>query len=201
MIAASIAGCTSTGKTSEWIQLFDGKTMNGWKALDRKGNIDTNADIKVVGGIIEIRATSNVWVLNEKKFKDFELVVEALMPEPPYNSGIGFRCTEGSRQLGYQCEIAGQKSGSIYAIGSGWVWPTDDKTGMDAYFKRAGNCYKEGEWNTFKIRCEGSRIQTWVNGKQTVDTIHDVFTEGSVAIQHHGKGDAYKFRKIQIRAL
>ena len=64
---------------------------------------------------------------------------------------------------------------------------------------------KAGEWNEYRIRCEGPRIQLWINGVQTV-----VYTEpdakiprsGLVALQIHGGGKAeVSYKDITIEEL
>jgi hypothetical protein len=122
------------------------------------------------------------------------------MPESGYNSGIGFRCSGKGKPFGYQCEIDAQKSGAIYAIGKGWKHPAK-KDGWKAFFEAAGDCFKNNEWNAFRIRCEGERIQIWVNGHQTADIKDKTFSSGAVALQHHGKGGIHRFRNVRIRKL
>jgi hypothetical protein len=177
----------------EWQSLFDGKTLDNWEAR-------ATGDVKAVDGEIHILTTSNLWLVHKETFDNFELEVEALMPADGYNSGIGFRCTGDKKPKGYQCEVANKKSGSIYAIGKGWVLPAD-KNGWDAFYKAAGDCFKVNEWNTFRIRCEGKRIQIWVNGHQTADVTDDKYSKGSIALQHHGKGDVHRFRNVRIKKL
>ena len=64
---------------------------------------------------------------------------------------------------------------------------------------------KHDEWNEYKIRCEGARIQLWLNGKQTVDyTEKDekIDRTGIVALQIHGGAKAKAFYKdIRIEEL
>ena len=122
------------------------------------------------------------------------------MPGNGYNSGIGFRCTGAKKPLGYQCEIDDKKSGAIYAIGKGWVLP-GPKEGWEGFFKSAGDCFKKGEWNKFRIRCEGDHIQIWVNGHKTADIKDSRFKKGQVALQHHGKGDVHFFRNVRVKEL
>ena len=63
--------------------------------------------------------------------------------------------------------------------------------------------YHKLEWNKFKIRCVGSHIQIWINGHKTADLKDEKFkfSEGSIALQHHGKGDTHYFRNIRIREI
>lgn len=174
--------------------LFDGRSLSGWEAR-------AEGKVEVVDG--EIRMFSkgaNLWLVHEEEFVDFELTVEAKMPTAGYNSGIGFRCAGAGKPKGYQCEVAEEKSGMIYAIGSGWVWPKGDEQ-TKAFRRMSGGAFRSGEWNHFRIRCEGDRIQVWVNGVQTADVRDGRFRKGNVALQHHGKGDVHRFRKVMIRAL
>lgn len=175
--------------------LFDGKSLDGWTAM-------TEGDVAAKYGEIQLLAKGkNLWLLNDQTFGDFELTVEAKMPKDGYNSGIGFRCTAaGNKPKGYQCEIDRQKSGMIYAIGSGWVWPKGAEQTKE-FYRMAGDAFRDEQWNTFRIRCVGDHIQIWVNDVKTADLRDDRFARGSVALQHHGKGGIHRFRNIRIRPI
>jgi hypothetical protein len=177
----------------EWFSLFDGKTLAGWRAPG-------DESVKVVDGEIHMLSKGkNLWLLHEKTYKDFEIEFEALMPKV-YNSGLGFRCKpQGKKPLGYQCEIDGKKSGAIYAIGQGWVHPAKNQWGE--FSKVAGDCFKNGEWNTFRVKAVGDHIQIWINGHQTTDVRDRRFAEGAFALQHHGKGDVHRFRNIRVKQI
>jgi hypothetical protein len=185
-----------TDEKAGWVSLFDGKTLNGWKANIKK------ADVKVVDGEIHMLSKKgNLWLVHNKDYEDFELEVEAFMPSDDYNSGIAFRCTnKGKKPIGFQCEVWAQKSGSIYGIGKGYVLPEGAKD-WAAFYKTAGDCFKAGQWNKFRIKCEGSKIQIWINGHQTADVESKLFTKGVFALQHHGRGGVHRFRNIRIKTL
>ncbi len=192
---ANAGAAAATIDDNNWIELFDGKTFNGWKAL-------AEGDVTVENGEIRILAKGkNLWLIHDAAYDDFELQVEAKMPVGQYNSGIGFRCTgQAGKPKGYQCEIDRDKSGMIYAIGSGWVWPKG-KEETERFHKMAGDSFKDGQWNKFRIRCQGDHIEIWVNDVQTADVHDDRFRRGSVALQHHGKGDVHQFRNVRIRPM
>lgn len=175
-----------------WRDLFDGTTLNGWTA-------QAAGDVSVVDGEIRMLSkTANLWLVHEEVFTNVEVEVEALMPDL-YNSGIGFRCA-GKKIKGYQCEIDAAKSGQIYAIGAGWVWPKG-KEETKRFADMAGDTFKAGQWNHFRIRNVGSSIQIWVNGVLTADVEDERYTSGSIALQHHGKGDVHRFRNVRIKTL
>ncbi len=180
-----------------WVDLFDGKTLNGWKAKKTGKGVEA----KVVDGEIHLMSKgTNLWFAHERVLRDFELQAEALMPDGGYNSGLAFRGTSKGKFTGYQCEIAEAKSGSIYAIGKGWVWPKG-KEQTDKFNRMAKGAFKTGQWNTFRVVCESNRIRIWVNGTLTADVESDLFAEGVIAIQHHGKGDVHRFRNIRVRPI
>ena len=181
-----------------WVDLFDGKTLDGWSS-------EVEGNVEVVDGEIRILSHSkNLWLTHQDEFSDFELKVEVLVPKSGYNSGIGFRCQahqngKSSKKLaGYQCEIENQKSGMIYAIGSGWVWPKSDEQRKKFEHSEANGFVAE-EWNRFRIRCQGAHLQIWINDVQTTDVVDERFSQGVIALQHHGKGDVHRFRNIRLR--
>ncbi len=179
-----------------WIDLFDGESLKGWRSLAdgqlaaKDGEITMHSDGK------------NLWLLHNRSFTDFELVAEAKMPADPYNSGIAFRCNEtpSGRPSGYQCEIAARKSGMLYGIGKGWIWPDGDQQ-QEQFHNMAGNAFRPDAWNHFRIRCEADKIQIWVNGILTADVADSTFRSGAIAIQHHGRGALHRFRNLRIRPI
>lgn len=187
---------TQVHAESEWKDLFDGQSLKGWVPQVE------GQQVEVKDGEIQLLAVKkNLWLLHSQVFENFVLEVDVHMPEDGYNSGVGFRCAEGEKKIsGYQCEVANEKTGSIYAIGKGWVLPAD-KNGWSQFYTMAKDCFKIGEWNRVKIKCEGSRIQIWVNGHQTADVKDDKFQKGKVALQHHGKGGLHRFKNVRIREI
>lgn len=187
----------STMNSDNWISLFDGKDLSGWSSK-------VDGQVKANNNEITILTDKNLWLLNDKVFTDFELKVEVLMPKDSYNSGIGFRINETakSKPIGYQCEVAGSITGSIFAIGSGWVYPVKKKVGQfDDFHAKTKDLFKKNQWNKIRIVCQGSHIQIWLNGVQTADIHDDKFSQGSIALQHHGKGGIHRFRNIRIKSL
>ncbi|MEJ6602419.1 MAG: DUF1080 domain-containing protein [Opitutaceae bacterium] len=185
--------CWSRQPDEGWINLLDGESLAGWTP-----NFD-DQQIEVKDGAIEMLAVKkNLWLVHDEVFTDFELEGEIKAPLENYNTGIAFRCDE--TPIGYQCEIFDRQSGSLYAIKQGWIFP-ESKDKLESFYAIAGDAYKPGVWNHYRIKCVGDHIQIWVNGNLTTDVRDDSFTSGRVAIQHHGKGDVHYFRNIRIRSL
>jgi hypothetical protein len=55
-----------------------------------------------------------------------------------------------------------------------------------------------GQWNDYRIRAEGPRIQLWLNGIQTVDYTEkepNIDSKGIIAVQIHGNATSKVFYK------
>src|SRR5262252_5940328 len=73
---------------SKWINLFDGKTLNGWK----KGA--GNAEYHVENGAIvgtTVMPSPNSFLVTENEFDNFVLELEAKIDDTTSNSGIQLR--------------------------------------------------------------------------------------------------------------
>ncbi|MEN8694996.1 MAG: 3-keto-disaccharide hydrolase [Akkermansiaceae bacterium] len=170
---------------AEWVDLFDGKTTDGWTPRNKVIRFEAK------DGELHLLSKTNVWVMTELEMGDFEAELEVLLPkEEGFNSGLAFRCQgKKGKPKGYQIEIDRKLPGGVYGIGlGGWL-------------SRAQGKIKEGEWNHFKVQAVGPRIQTWVNGVLVSDLKNTKQLCGSFGIQHHGKGGVVKFRKMRVRAL
>ncbi len=115
------------------------------------------------------------------------------------NSGIFIRSTvDGTTVNGWQVEVApkGHDTGGVYeSYGRGWlIKPAPEK---DA-------ALKEGEWNHMKIRVEGDKITSWLNGTEMITlTDEKIGTgEGGIALQiHDGGGIKVKWKNIKLTEL
>jgi hypothetical protein len=62
-----------------------------------------------------------------------------------------------------------------------------------------------GEWNDYRIRAEGPRIQIWLNGVKTVDyteTEPGIDMNGIIAVQIHGNATSIvQYKDLLIEEL
>lgn len=130
------------------------------------------------------------FVVTKEAFQDFELKL-VFNPDSTINSGVYVRCS-GTEINPDNC----------YEINIWDLHPNQDfRTG--AVVKMATPlAYVEtlNQWNTYKIRCEGNRIQAWVNDIQTVDLENEQFGKGVIALQAAGQGRV-QFKDVTIRSL
>ncbi len=203
-----------------WVDLFDGKTLNGWEQHSGK------APYRVEDGAIvgkTVINTGNSFLCTKKTFGDFILEFEFKVA-PDMNSGVQFRSeyytkeTEAvingktqkkfpaDRVFGYQYEIdpsARAYTGGVYdEARRGWLADLKDN-------KAAQQAFKKGEWNLARIECRGDHIQTWINGVKASDLKDSLTLRGLIALQVHQIGDGTKkapgeeirWRHIRIKEL
>ncbi|MDF1823411.1 MAG: sulfatase-like hydrolase/transferase [Verrucomicrobiales bacterium] len=186
----------------EWVNLFNGKDLEGWTA---RAEVET---LEAVHGEIHLLSTENVWVISDLSMNDFEVELEVLLPddaaETKLNTGLAFRLHgETGKPKGYQCEIEAPspgQNGAVYGIGlGGWLYPENGKGA--AFDQSISGVIKDGDWNTYKVVCQGPSITTYVNGKQISAFEDSQQLEGYFGIQHHGKGGMIRFRNVRAREL
>ena len=63
---------------------------------------------------------------------------------------------------------------------------------------------KEGQWNTLRLRVQGDRVQTWLNGVEMADITDAKIgaAQGRIALQiHDGGGIKVLWRNIRLKTL
>ncbi len=178
----------------ESISLFNGKNLDGWvnhgeeKWFVEDGELICESGPKAEYGYLS----------TEKFYKDFELTLE-FKQEADGNSGVFIRSTfDGTKVSGWQVEVAppGKDTGGIYeSYGRGWLIKPDPEK---------DKALKMGEWNTMKIRVEGSEVTSWLNGVEMVHLKDEKIGkgEGAIALQiHDGGGIRVKWRNIKLVSL
>jgi len=118
------------GMAQKWTNLFDGKTLKGWKQLNGQAPYEVK-DGAIVG--TTIANTPNSFLATEKDYGDFILELE-LKVDNSMNSGIQIRSLskpeyQNGRVHGYQVEIDPSDrgwSGGIYDESRrGWLYQNE----------------------------------------------------------------------------
>ena len=176
-------------KKNGWINLFNGKTFNGWKKLSG------SAEFSIQSGVITgttVPNTPNTFLVTEKEYSDFVLELEVLIEDTTSNSGIQFRshfdaaANNGKgRVYGYQYELDPSMrrwTGGVYDEGRrDWLYPlTLNPVGQ--------NAYRHGVFNRVRIECIGTTIKTWVNDIPSAYVVDTFDRNGFIALQVHSIG-------------
>ncbi|MCR9243597.1 MAG: DUF1080 domain-containing protein [bacterium] len=202
-----LTGCAALSADSVFEPLFDGRTLTGW--TQHNGT----ASYRVEDGCIVGCTTAgspNSFLCTERDYGDFELVFEVKVDDR-LNSGVQIRSRlreRDSRVNGPQIEIEasganGAEAGYVYGeAAGGWMTPQA--------LRQPHKHFVDGQWNRYRVRAEGPRIQVWVNDVQVSDLLHaERFAshpEGFIGLQVHsvrrGQGPfEVRWRNLAIREL
>jgi hypothetical protein len=178
-----IAIISTNISAQSWTNLFDGKTLKGFKQLNGK------AKYEVKNGMIigtTVADTPNSFLVTEKDYGDFILELDLKVADA-MNSGVQFRSLskadfKDGRVHGYQMEVDPtdrEWSGGIYdEARRDWLYiPNINPSGKKAF--------KKGDWNKYRIEAIGSTIRTWINGIPVSYLVDDMTASGFIALQVH----------------
>ncbi len=169
------------------VPLFDGKTFTGWEG--DTGSVWRIEDGALVAGSLEKKQEKNNFLATEKKYGDFELTLKWKLEgtEGFVNGGVQFRTKRipnNHEVSGYQADLGAGYDGALYDESRrNKMLALPSKEVLEKARKPLG------EWNSYRIRAEGPRIQIWLNGVQTVDyteTEKEIPLTGIIAVQIHG---------------
>ena len=212
----------SWGQDKEWINLFDGETLNGWSIHSgfEKYRVE---DGSIVG--TAVKKSPNTFLCTDREFGDFILEFEVLLVSPELNSGVQFRSMIAEEEMvfwfrndqgelqprtipadrvyGYQVEIANEAGGA-----SGGVYDEARRAFMDPWWpekgSKASKAFKDKKWNSYRIECKGSSIRTIVNGVVVADFKDSLNDSGIIGLQVHDVGNdetPYEVRWRNIRIM
>ena len=197
-----IFGSASGVNAADPVTLFDGKSFAGWEGDTAKTwRIEEGA---IVGGSLEKTVPRNEFLCSKKGYKDFELRLKYKLTgtEGFVNGGVQIRSQRipnHHEMIGYQADLGQGFDGALYDESRrNKILAAPPKEDLPKIVKR-------DDWNDYRIRCEGKRIQLWLNGVQTVDfteTDEKIPLEGIIGLQIHGGCKAVvRFKDIVIEEL
>lgn len=173
-------------------RLFDGKSLQGWEGDAKWWRVEDGA---LTGGSKTEKVPHNFFLATARSFQNFDLRLKLKLTGDPQtgmiNSGVqirSLRVPNNTEMSGYQVDA-----------GDGWWGKMYDESRRNKVIAEAANlgavnaAVKKGEWNEFRIRAEGERIQSWINGVPALDYTEshpDIAQDGRIAIQIHSGGMA-----------
>lgn len=167
------------------VPLFDGKSFDGWEG-DTKNSFRIEAGA-VVGGNLKQKVPRNEFLCTTKSFSNFDLRLKFKLLGEGANAGVQFR----TKRIPNHHEVSGYQADMGEPSWWGCLYDESRRNKVLAASDMAklGPVLKRGDWNEYRIRCEGNRIQLWINGVQTVDYVEmdaGIETTGVIALQIHG---------------
>jgi hypothetical protein len=191
-------------------KLFNGKDLDGWKAIGRQEGAATLAGFTVKDGLLETTSGKGLLWFTKQKIGNATIKVVYKMSNDKGNSGVFIR-------------IPIEPQNEDDAINKGIEVQIDNRdddwhaTGvLYSMTKALARPYKPaGEWNTMEITLDGLRTIVKVNGvlvtdydgKSPVPEKKKSFepdrgprpVEGYIAIQHHDENCVISFKEISLK--
>lgn len=198
----------AAAQTEGWTELFDGRTLNGWRPSENK------TSWKVVDGMLAADGPRShlfyVGNVHGADFRNFEPEVE-LITKPLCNSGIYFHTAyqeSGFPEKGFEIQVNNTARGD-----GGYL--ERKKTGS-LYGLR--NMYKQlvPDEKPFRINTavRGKNVQIRLNGELLVDYVEPTppvipaggekqrfLDHGTFALQCHNDGSKAFYRSVRVRPL
>ena len=178
--------------TGRWISMFDGKSLQGWKANEMP------KQWTIVEGAIKTAPGRSHLFYVDHEFTDFEFKAE-VKTTPGSNSGVYFHSKwqdEGWPERGYESQVNQThgdpvKSGSLYNVIKLYESPAKDE-----------------QWHEHRIVVKGKNIHIHINGKLVIDYTEPEggtgprrLSQGTIALQSHDPKSVVYYRNLQIQPL
>jgi len=172
--------------------LFDGQTLAGWEGDPKWWRVEDGA---LTGGSRTEKVPHNYFLATQRSFQNFDLRLRLKLTGTPgtgmINSGVqirSIRVPNNTEMAGYQVDA-----------GEGWWGKLYDESRrrrviaepVDAAAVKAA--VRKDDWNEYRIRAEGPRIRSWINGVPALDYTEAeprVAADGRIAVQIHSGGHA-----------
>ncbi len=206
LMVAWLACGRSSVPEEGFVPLFDGKSLQGWQAVEKAGE-----GYLVENGVLICPAEGGGNLFTEREYSDFVLRFEFRLQEGS-NNGVGIRAplVGDAAYQGLEIQVLDNHSprykdklrpaqyhGSVYDLAPakrGFLKPT-------------------GEWNQEEIRAVGRQITVTLNGTVIVDFDLDSATDPQALEKHPGverssghigflgHGTKVEFRNIRIKEI
>jgi hypothetical protein len=192
----------------ESVPLFNGENLDGWHRPMGVPEDYRGGKWEVVDGVLlgdQDPPGKGGFLATDKIYRDYVIEFEVKLDEPA-DSGVFLRMGEDGKN--HQVTLDNDKNKKFGWIYLSWLRGTvhESPEGLKHF--------RQGEWNSVKIRIEGepARIQVWLNGahitdfQHTAETTEGVPKEGRIGLQIHAgadwsEGSKVRFRNIRLTEL
>lgn len=187
LVCALLLGVGVAAAGEEWVQLFNGKDLEGWKANDpTKFKVEDGCFV----GFQEDGKGADIFTT--ESFSNFELRFTYKVKWPA-NTGIWFRNS-------YQFDILKYTNPKTF---SGAFYPGAKST--FAFVNLDESIENRDDWNEGQVYANGDHMVFWLNGRKLGEVDDTRSAKGRIGVQVHG-GDGFKgmqiiLKKIELRPL
>jgi len=191
---ALVSSGNLSAQETNWVPLFDGKSMDGWEKVGKDDSV-----WQVTDGALAGSGAASMLVCTKGPYKNFKYRAEVKINDKG-NSGLYFRTTrKPGFSDGYEAQIDSThtdpiRTGSLY--------------GMCHVYKRL---VEPDTWFTYELEVRDdvwrgknmTRIKITINGNELYEFLdfNLTFKEGHFAFQQHDPGSKVLIRKVEVMEL
>jgi hypothetical protein len=205
---------TQVASAQDFKPIFNGKDLSGWYTFfNKKGkNNDTDTVFSVVNGQLKITGKEFGYIITEKSYTNFHLVVEFKWGTKKYpprenavrDNGICYYVQEPDRvwPRSIECQVQEGDCGDFWLIDSTTAVVDGVKWGptRNTHVKKKKDAEKpSGEWNRVEVIAKDGKCTHIVNGVIVNEATDVNLRTGRILIQSEGAETWY--RKIEIKQL
>ena len=202
IIAVGLLSLPAMAAEDGFVDLFDGKTLKGWKHVGKKGK-----GYAVKDGVLFCGKGSGGKLITEKEYSNFVLRFDFKLA-PGANNGLGIRAPQegDAAYLGMELQILDNRHPK-WARLKPWQYHGSIYNVVPA---KRGSLKEAGEWNSQEVIAMGRKIRVVLNGDTIVDADLNDVTDAKTLLKHPGilresghigflgHGDYVEFRNIRV---
>lgn len=194
-------------------ELFDGTSLDGWKAFLVDPEIPKEDVWSVHDGILVCKGEPLGYLYTETEHTSFKLFIEWRWAPgtDPGNSGVLLRINGEPRGIprAIEAQLKSGSAGDLYAFHGMKMDGDEKRKRSDSGHELLGdfigvskiepNENDPGQWNTYEITLDGPNLTVSVNGKKVNEAENTEVLAGSVGLQSEG-GEIH-FRTVRLTPL
>jgi hypothetical protein len=209
LVAALVPVATAADKDE--IVLFNGKNFDGWTAVIGRPDFKLQDIWSVADGGILVcqgKGKPSGYIRHHRDdLENYTLTLQWRFPAgtPGGNSGVLVHTSTpgalGVWPKSLEAQLNHKNAGDIWVIGTTCEIENADKRVMGRrHYNLTDDSEKPiGEWNDYKIVCEGDKVTIWVNGDLVNHVTKCSVTKGAICLQ--AEGADIEFRDIRLKPL
>jgi 3-keto-disaccharide hydrolase len=183
------------------IELFDGKSFDGWTFFTKGTNGPADAIWSVTNGVIRCLGKPAGYARTLKMYRDYKLHAEWRFPDGPGNSGLFLHINLPDKvwPLCFEAQLQSGSAGEVRLNGGSRIDSLTDPAAKSVPHQQPSSEKPVGEWNAYDILCISNTILVRVNGVTQNEIVGTSVTSGAIGLQAEGK--PIEFRNIYLEPV
>jgi hypothetical protein len=155
----------------------------------------------VKDGLLYCTGVPNGYIRTVNDYSNYKLTVEWRWPGEAGNSGVLLHMSEPDKvwPKSIEAQLQSENAGDIWLIDGTDIAEHLDKANRRVEKKEKSSEKPLGEWNTYKILCNGNNISLTVNGVLQNSGTQATVQSGKICLQSEGK--PIEFRAVYLEPL